>query len=93
MSKRTIALSFLAGLAGGALTHYFPALPVLAQSQPAAAKEIRAERMILVNEKGVVLGSLTDEGGRPALRLYDSRGSEIWSAGGSIGMRRASAGK
>jgi len=92
MSKRNIALSFMAGLLGGVVSHYFPAQPVQAQAS-SASRELRAERFLLINEKGVVLGSLSDEGDRPALRLFDSRGSEIWSAGGRIGVQRGSIGK
>ena len=48
---------------------------------------------VLVNEKGAVLGTLADEGGRPALKLFDEHSQEIWSAGGKIGFRTAALGR
>ena len=90
MKKRNVALSFAAGLLGGAISHYLSPQLVHAQSQ--APKELRAESFVLVNEKGTILGTLSDEGGRPSLKLFDDRGREIWSAGGKIGVRTASAG-
>jgi hypothetical protein len=80
MNKRNIVLSFAAGLLGGVLSHYVSVQPVHAQSQ--APKEFRAESFILVNENGKILGSLSNERGRPALKLFDEHGQPIWSAGG-----------
>lgn len=91
MNKRNAVLSFAAGLLGGAISHYVTPQLVHAQSQ--APKELRAESFVLVNEKGAVLGTLSDEGGRPSLRLFDERGREIWSAGGRIGVRAAALGR
>ena len=91
MNKRNIVLSFAAGLLGGALSHYLSPQLVHAQSQ--APKEIRAENFVLVNAKGTVLGTLSDEGGRPSLKLFDARGQEIWSAGGKIGIHTAAVGR
>jgi hypothetical protein len=91
MNKRTVVLSFAAGLLGGAISHYLSPQSVHAQSQ--ALRELRAERFILVNEKGTVLGTLSDEEGRPSFKLFDERGREIWSAGGKIGVRTAALGR
>ena len=91
MNKRTVVLSFAAGLLGGAISHYLSPQFVRAQSQ--APKEIRAESFVLVNDKGTILGTLSDEGGRPSLKLFDDRGREIWSAGGKIVVRTASLGR
>ena len=91
MNKRNIVLSFAAGLLGGAMSHYLS--PQLVHAQSRAPKEIRAESFLLVNEQGAVLGTLSDESGRPSLKLFDERGREIWSAGGKIGVRAASVGR
>jgi hypothetical protein len=91
MNKRSVVLSFAAGLLGGAISHYFS--PQLVHAQAQAPKELRAESFVLVNVKGAILGTLSDEGGRPSLRLFDARGQEIWSAGGRIGVRAAALGR
>ena len=91
MNKRNVVLSFAAGLLGGGISHYLS--PQLVQAQSQAPKELRAESFVLVNEKGTILGTLSDEAGRPSLKLFDDRGREIWSAGGKIGVRTASAGR
>jgi len=61
MNKRNIVLSFAAGLLGGAISYYVSPQLVHAESQ--APKELRAQSFILVNEKGTILGTLSDEGG------------------------------
>jgi hypothetical protein len=91
MNKRTIVLSFAAGLAGGLLSHYASPLPVHAQS--VAPKEFRAESFILVDPKGAVLGTLSAEQGRPSFRLFDEHGHQIWSAGGRSGVPAAVLGR
>ncbi len=91
MSKRNILCAFAAGLLGGIASHYVSPQPAHAESS--APRELRAESFVLVNEKGLVIGTLTDEAGRPALKLFDERGREIWSAGGKIGIRTAAVGK
>jgi len=79
MNKRSIVLSLAAGLLGGAISHYLSPQLVHAQSQ--AIKEFRAERFILVNEQGAVLGTLDHDKGMPSFKLFDEKGREIWSAG------------
>ena len=91
MNKRNVVLSFAAGLLGGAISHYVSPQLVHAQSQ--ALKEFRAESFVLVNEKGTILGTLCNEGGRPSLKLFDERGREIWSAGGRTSVRAAVLGR
>jgi hypothetical protein len=91
MNKRNVVLSFAAGLLGGTISHYVSPQLVRAQSQ--APKELRAESFLLVNEKGIVLGTLSDEGGRPSLRLFDERGREIWRAGGRTDVPTALQGR
>lgn len=87
MNKRIIVLSFAAGLLGGAISHYLSPQLVHAQSQ--STMEFRAERFVLVNDKGTVLGTLTHEGGKPSLKLFDEHGREIWSAGGPTNVPAA----
>lgn len=80
MSIRNAALSLAAGLLGGAISHYLSPQLVHAQSQ--APMEFRAEKFVLVNAQGTIIGTLCHEGGKPSLKLFDERGREIWSAGG-----------
>ena len=91
MNKRNFVLPLAAGLLGGAVSHYV--CPQLVHAQSRATQELRAERFVLVNEKGTVLGTLSDEGGRSSLKLFDESGREIWSAGGKIGFRTAAVGR
>ena len=84
MSKRIVAAAFAAGLLGGIATHYVWPRPVLADS---SAVEIRAQKFVLVNERGVVIGSFAGEADGPALKLFDTNGREIWAAGSSAAGR------
>jgi hypothetical protein len=91
MKKRNIVLSFAAGLLGGVISHYLS--PELVHAQSQGPREFRAERFVLVNEKGSVLGTLSNEGGRPSLKLFDEHGREIWSAGGQTNVPTALQGR
>jgi hypothetical protein len=92
-NKCSIALSLFAGILGGALTRYVAPVPVLAQNnQSTATKEIRAQSVTLVDGMNQTVGTFTiapDPRWQPAngsgsrIVLRDSRGREIWSAGGS----------
>ena len=55
-TKLNVALALAAGFLGGVLSHYLAPTAVLAQSQPAAPKEIRAERFVVVDGKGTARG-------------------------------------
>lgn len=90
MSKRIVVLAFAAGLLGGFTSHYFSPQPVHAELAPA---EFRAKSFVLVNDHGTVLGTLTEEAGRPALKLFDASGNQIWSAGGKVAVHSAVLGK
>ena len=91
MKIRNVVLSFAAGLLGGAISHY--ASPQLVHAQSQAPKEFRAEKFVLVNEKGTILGTLSNDGGRPSFQLFDERGREIWSAGGRTSVPSAVLGR
>ena len=85
MRKLNLALSIAAGLLGGVLSHYVWTQPVQAQARIPAPKEIRAQSFVLVNDKDQVEGVFSvDQSklGRPIVKLTDSKGREIWSAGG-----------
>jgi hypothetical protein len=85
MKKLNLALAIAAGFAGGVLSHSLTAPAVHAQAPAPAAAEVRARSFLLVNEKGQVVGKFAAEsGGRPAIRLFDATGREIWSAEGPI---------
>ncbi|HKO04075.1 MAG TPA: hypothetical protein VJW51_04975 [Candidatus Acidoferrales bacterium] len=85
MKLPSLALAFAAGLAGGLLSQGIATKPVLAESPAPTPKEVRAQSFVLVNEAGSVLGKFSlDGGGRPAIRLFDSKGREIWSVEGPV---------
>ena len=86
MKKMNIGLSIAAGLLGGIFSHYVWTQPVQAQNQLPAPKEVRAQSFVVVNEKGELQGVLTfgePKNGRTSVKLFDSNGREIFSAGGS----------
>lgn len=81
MKKLNLVLALGCGLAGGVLSHHLAPPPVQAQSPPAPAAEVRARSFVLVSQEGRVVGTFAAEaGGRPAIRLFDSTGREVWSA-------------
>jgi hypothetical protein len=86
-NKCTIVLALFAGILGGTLTHYFAPPSAFAQNdQSTATKEIRAQRVTLVNGMNQTVGTFTvapDAWGASRVVLRDSQGREIWSAGGS----------
>jgi hypothetical protein len=85
MKKLNVVLSIAAGLFGGVLSHYVWTQPVQAQARIPAPKEIRAQRFVLGNDKDEVEAVFSfDQSrlGRPIVKLFDSEGHEIWSAGG-----------
>lgn len=87
MKKLNLALAIVAGLLSGVLSHYVWTQPVQAKSRIPAPKEVRAQSFVLVNDKGEVQGVFSfDESklGRPSVKLFDSKGREIWSAGGNL---------
>ena len=86
MKKLNIGLSIAAGLLGGIFSHYVWTQPVQAQNQTPAPREVRAQSFVVVNEKGETQGVLTfgePKNGRTSVKLFDSNGREIFSAGGS----------
>ena len=90
MRKASTVLAFAAGLLGGVASRYLAPQPVHAESYPT---EVRARSFVLVNEQGTVLGTFTEESGRPALKLFDGSRHEIWSVGGGSGVRASALGK
>jgi len=86
MKKLNIGLSIAAGLLGGIFSHYVWTQPIQAQNQAPAPKEVRAQSFMVVNEKGEIQGVFTfgePKNGRTSVKLFDSNGREIFSAGGS----------
>ena len=79
---KNLTLSLAAGLLGGILSHYAIPASVQAQSETPIPKEVRAQRFVLMNEKGEVGGVIGfDKDGKPAIALY-SDGRQMWIAGG-----------
>jgi hypothetical protein len=79
-SKLTVAIAMAAGLAGGLLSRYIAPAPVLAQNQPPAPKEIRAQSFVLVNQQGTAFGFLGfSPKGEPVIKLLDAQGKTLWS--------------
>jgi hypothetical protein len=93
MKKLNLALALAAGFVGGALSHYLAPTPVRAETLPPVPSEVRARSFLLVNDRGGVIGTFTaDSSGRPAIRLFDSSGREVWRAEGAI-LRAAATGR
>jgi len=83
MKRLNLALAVAAGFAGGILSHSLATSTVLAQSPAAPAAEVRARSFLLVNDKGRVVGKFSAEpDGKPAIRMFDVEGHEVWSAEG-----------
>jgi hypothetical protein len=81
----TLTLALAAGLFGGMLSRYLAPMPVHAQAQTPAPKEIRAQNFVLVNAQGIEVGLLGfNPQGRPVIRLLDEQGRTFWSAGQAI---------
>ncbi len=85
MKKLNLALSIVAGLLGGALSHYIWTQPVHAQSALLAPKEVRSQSFVLVDAQGNVQGtfSVDERDDVPSIRLVDGQGHEIWRVGGN----------
>jgi hypothetical protein len=86
-NKCSIVLALLAGILGGTLTRYITPPSAFAQNdQATATKEIRAQRVTIVDGMDRTVGTFMVApqgwGGRRVV-LRDSQGREIWSAGGS----------
>jgi len=88
----TVALALAAGLLGGLLTRYIAPPATFAQDQAPITKEIRAQSFTLVDSSDHTLGVFTTEPASKAINPYltptrivlrDSKGREIWTAGGS----------
>ena len=85
MKKLNLGLSIAAGLLGGVFSHYLWTRPVQAQNQVSAPRELRAQSFVVVNEKDEVQGVLTfgePKNGRTTVKFFDSKGREIFTAGG-----------
>jgi hypothetical protein len=81
----TLAMALAAGLLGGLLSRYLAPVPVHAQAQAPAPKEIRAQNFVLVNSQGVEVGLMGfDPQGRPVIKLVDEGGRTLWSAGQAL---------
>src|SRR5215475_10254983 len=91
-NKCIIVLALFAGILGGTLMRYITPPSAFAQNdQSAATKEIRAQSVTLVDDLNRTVGTFTvAPDPRSSIRdgrrvvLLDSKGREIWSAGGSI---------
>jgi hypothetical protein len=80
--KGLSACSLAAGLLGGILSHYAAPVLVHAQTQTTPAKEISAQRFVLVNAAGVPQGEFgIDKDGNASIQLLDKDGRVVWSAG------------
>jgi hypothetical protein len=78
----TLTLALAAGFLGGTLSRYVTPVTVFAQAQSTAAKEIRAQRFILVDENDKVRGTFAIENdGNATIKLFDETGRETFSVG------------
>ena len=86
----TLVSALAAGFLGGFLSRSVTLPPVHAQTRPADALEVRAQRFSVVDSKGRVIGTfagaITKEPNgreRSQIDLLDPTGRELWSAGGN----------
>jgi len=77
--KATVVLAFVAGLTGGTVSQRLLGTPVRAQAPAPEAKEIRAERFVLVDENGTPRGAFGIDAkyGLPTLEWTDPKG-HLW---------------
>lgn len=86
MKRFNLVLSILAGILGGALSHYIWTQPVHAEALAPDPKEVRAQSFVLVDSKGVAQGvfSVDQSGfGAASIKLSNGQGREIWKVGGN----------
>src|SRR5262249_14538930 len=86
VKKGHLFLAIAVGLVAGLITRYGCVRSVHAEPQAQPAKELRAQSFVFVNERGDVRAVFAlDESNpaRPVVRLFDSNGRELWSAGGN----------
>ena len=70
---------------GGVLSRYLVPIPVFAQAQAPAPREIRAQSFVLVNKEGTPLGRIGfDSDGLPVITLVDEDGRTIWSTKATV---------
>ncbi len=56
-TRTTLILSVAAGFIGGVASQHFALTPVFAKGSAPAAREIRAEKLVIVDENGVPRGA------------------------------------
>jgi hypothetical protein len=80
-TKATVVLAFAAGLTGGIVSQRIINTPVYAQAPASAAKEIRAEKFVLVDDNGSPRGAfgIRTQDGWPTLEITDKDG-HAWRA-------------
>jgi hypothetical protein len=86
--KWNLGLALAGGFFGGFLSRYIQPLPVQAQTQTPAPKEVQAQSFVLVNDKNETIGtfktSFNEPGQTPTVVFVDRNGREIWRAGVSL---------
>ena len=81
--KLNLGLSLAVGLLGGLISRYISPELVHAQTETVPAKEIKAERFVLVNEDGSPAGLFGfDQDGKANVILLDKTGKLVWNASG-----------
>ncbi|HEX6894934.1 MAG TPA: hypothetical protein VF146_06660 [Bryobacteraceae bacterium] len=90
MNRKLSALIALGGgLAGGGMSRFISLAPAFAQAT--AARQLRAQSFVLVDENNNLVGTFTTSPRSlkpgeqsPAVILLDSKNREIWRAGVSV---------
>jgi hypothetical protein len=78
-----LAIAAAAGLLGGIVSTYLAPALVHAQTTPPVPAMIAAQRFLLMSDKGQRLGEISvDSSGKSSIRLFDTNGRVLWSAGG-----------
>jgi hypothetical protein len=93
-ARTTLTLAVAAGFFGGVLSQHVAPAPVLAQASTPATKEIRAERFVIVDERGVPRGAfgMDSKGEWPEIEIRDEKGHierVRWNGVGLFGKGKA----
>ncbi len=93
-TRTTLTLAVAAGFFGGVLSQHIALTPVFAQTPPPAAKEIRAEKFVIVDEKGLPRGAfgMDSKGEWPEIEIRDEKGHierVRWNGVGFLGKGKA----
>ena len=94
-TRTTLILAVAAGFIGGIASQHLPLTPVFAQVSTPAAKEIRAEKYVIVDEHGLPRGAfgINPKDGWPIIEFIGEKEQlrrVTWIAAGWAGKGKSS---